>query len=446
MAWLAPGVIRSLHAGSNEPTFPAPPGPPEEQEAEPQAFRALLERLGDAEPKVRRDAVAALIALGRPASAGLERVVNEAPDPQTRAGAAEALGRIAATAPTLVTLNMKDVPADQAFAALAQEAVVPMHIHHVPGRLNVPDALLRAQQTRITVAADRQPFFAVLRDLCAATDIRPQRWKDENGYLFLHGGGGAWSKSFTTVQGAFAVHASMIKRDVYAPLGNGGRGGEAETALRLDAMAEPRIPLLYVKDLKVTACVDDAGRALLALPVRKPEESGPSENVWGLWVRVTPTPESRRIVRMSGSVTFVVASCGEAIEVQDVLQANKPERHAGGVRIALRSCQLKYKNEHAAVSVLIYRDGRDDDDWEELSKRVRLFPPRLLDREGVKLSPWAVQTERDAEGLVLQVMYRCQVWDGDVLLTKTPNTLSWDVPVRVEEVPVEFKFEDVPLP
>ena len=250
----------------------------------------------------RRDAVDNLIQMGPPAELRLRRLVERSPSPEVRMRAQSAIRRIGGmrrTQPALVTLELEEAPAKEAFERVAEieGAQLPTD----------PPELLDTLQGRVTARFKRRPYWDVVLDLCHRLNLRVRF--DEGGVKLAR----TQEKSQESVgfSGAFLFRGQLVPWS--------REPGELGRSLCLEVCGEPRTEVLRVEwKVELSEATNSDGKSLLPLA-----ESGinlgaaDSHGNGGSWTiplrRASMADTALKVMR--GKVKLVLAEGEQALEL-----------------------------------------------------------------------------------------------------------------------------------
>ena len=443
---------------SQEKPAAAPPDP---------ALEAVIAQLSHDDWKVREKAQQDAARFGRPAVPRLQALLGGTKDPDLRARLEGVLKQIEendASGPTFVTMRLKDAAPALAFDELARQAGAKLQTQP-PGLLQRPDL------PPVTIDAERQPFWDVMRKLCAACKVRPER--SGGGTLALAADDGAWGRRPAFTSGPFLVTAAelYVTRGVRfggeAPAGGkpggppapvppgaarqlGGFGGNDppgdHAQLQLEALFEPKLHGMAWSVGNVVEATDDAGRSLVlargAEPRRRSVYGGSRAGEWEgiLWLDVPDRPRpDARLARVKFLSSFSVQTGVERIEVPDVMNAKDVERVVGPARIVVRGLK-KAGDRQYELGVASYPRG-DVQPWRAAQAGQFRRGPRLLDADGRELMSGGGSSSMSEKEYTSQLRFT-RVANG----AGEPVKLVWDVPTGVQQFTVPVEFEDLPMP
>jgi WD40 repeat protein len=249
--------------------------PPARRPARAEEIAAWVQQLGDIDARRRTAAADALAAVGPPAVKALSAAAG-GPEGERRKQALIVLDRIAvaeALAPTRVRLRLKDVTPAEALRALAEQCGLPLSCTAPPGQ-------------RISLDLDDVTVWQALDRICDAADlgvyVNPAKiWASP---------ATAESQTVRAPAGPFRLEVvgADYRRSIHA---RGNTLGAAEVlSLYVRLFKEPRIPLLSVRQPRLTEARGADGQSLLAPapPALVDVAVNPSAFMTGLGISLKP--------------------------------------------------------------------------------------------------------------------------------------------------------------
>jgi hypothetical protein len=350
--------------------------------------------------------------------------------------------------PTLITLHIDKLPARAAFAAFGRTAKTKI-------ALLPRGAWNRVTSNPISFDADNKPLLEVLNQLCCAGGITSGlaeqfNWDmpapaDPGSPLMTlqlqndNEGMGPWA-----ISGPFGFEVTQI--DHSAPINAGPTPG-GNLAVLFSVIHEPRIVLLgQSPQVKVTEAVDDRGNNLTPT-ITYPAGPPPLVQSTGQINAGLPCPANygRTITRLTGSVTFLIQTSAERIEIPITGNMQPFIRNIDGVALTIDQWQTDSPQQIRCAMHLRY-DGADDAHWLQLAQALGNLHPVYLDASGTPLPaahPMSLNTyqgQANADYLCIQQFYG----GSDDMLH--PAKLILDFPTGFELVEVPVHFENLPLP
>ncbi len=389
---------------------------------------ALIDALSSSDPRDRRHAAEELLKLGESARPLLEDLLKRTKDLDviTRARATLALldeNRMIGA--SYVTLHLKDASARAAFEALGQQGFAPLRAF--------PDNLLDDSAiAKVTIDVDRQPFWTVMRQLTDQTGLDLQPYVD--GVRLMRGIGRP--RGVAVVRGPFLIVANQISRMDTVQLGPGG-GQHSEFSLQMTAFPEPKIVIVQGGTvLEIKEAVDDAGNSLATGSADRRIFAMGSSGAWQMYARLNwPQHPGKRIVRFVCATTFTLQTKSQKLEIADILTAKETTQTLGSSQITFKGISKSGENWEVNLS-----SSNPVPFQEMMQNRLQLLDAanRPLDRRGMS-------AQGDGNRMTFRLLFGpSRRPDGG--LTGDPARLVWEVPVESKAVPVQFEFDDLPMP
>lgn len=434
----------------------------------PSPIDALVAQLSHDDWKLREKAQQELARFGPAAAARLEALLAEANDPELRAraeGVLEQIARNDATGPTFVTLRLKEATAAEAFDDLARQAGAKVETQ--------PPALFQRQDLpRVTIDVERQPFWEVMRQVCAACRLRPER--SGGGKLVLTADDGSWARRPFVTSGPFLVTAN----ELYVTRGV-RFGADAEAAapapgpglppapvrrpdgfapddvtkdhaqLQIAALFEPKLHGMAWAVGNVVDATDDAGRSLVLLPGAAPQRrsvyGGSRTGQWEgtVWLGVPDDGRKARLARLKFLTTFTVRTGVETFEIPDILAAKDVERMIGPTRVVVKGV-TRLPNDQYELNITS-APSSDLQAWRAVNAVSTGPGPRLVDADGRDFPRSGSSTTLNVEGHTQQLRFAPDRGPAGAN-GRVPAKMVWELPTGVQQFQVPVEFENLPLP
>lgn len=455
----APGAVASL-ATTTQPATPTTATPATAPTTAPTTHPSvasvadLIAALSQEPWKSRERAASELVKAGEEARAPLEQVIRTTHNLDVRTSAQDALRQIddnRIAGPSFVTLHLKDVPAKQAFEALAKQAFVDFEPW--------PDNLWEQGQSfpNVTLWVDRVPFWSVMKVLSERTGLG---LREMNGHVRLVQGQPLNGRAH--VAGAFLVLATQIDRSQTLTIGaadNGANPAAAEEnfGLQLTALAEPKLTVLRSDgNVKIDQAVDDKGNSLVPTDAESSAQGyfggGGGNGMWSLYARLHyPSDPGTKIARFRGSVQFIVQVRSQKISIANLPAASEHTEVVRGTRITIHDFKKGDGDQYTLKlsikqpgGVAVLPAGADQFTWEELQSSIQTHL-QVQDARGQSLDHrgWSSSTRNDAMEITL-TFAASQSTEGKP--TGDPVKLSWEIPVETRELIVPIEFDNLPMP
>jgi hypothetical protein len=409
---------------------------------------ALIQRLSGEHWKDRQRAQDDLVQLGASVRARLQELVRETHNDEvrTRAGAAiEQIDEIQQTGTSMITLHLHSAEPREIFAELARQA-------HAPIEPAQPQFWENAHLAKTSIDIDHVPFWTAMTQVAAATGLDLVQFNDQ---MKLVQTGGAPARGPWTVSGPFLVVANFVSRSesidlsqMHGPAGN-ALHTEQDFSVQFTATAEPKLRVLQASSAaRIDQAIDDRGNSLLP-PDAPPEGSaGYAVNIVGNWsfaARLNYPDRDRqpgtRISRLKGSVSAIVRTRSESIQIKDILTAKNVDRTAGGTRYSFKGITRNERQYQVSISAQLDPTRADD------ATRIQ----SVLSSDDVRLE--------DSAGHAWLVVGR-NISNGNNSLDATidfssenmpqppgePSKLVLLIPTETRELIVPFEFSNLPIP
>ena len=452
--------------------------PPKDTPPKDAALEALVGQLSDDDWKAREKAQQELARFGAQAVPRLKELAGGTKDPDLRARVEGILRQIEendASGPTFVTLKLADAPPAEAFEELARQA---------GAKLDAPSRalLLRDDIPRVTIDAQRQPFWVVMRQLCTSCKVRPDRSGGRT--LTLTADDGSWGRRPFVTSGPFIVTANelyvtrgvrlgaaeaegakaqpqqppppgpnpapaeLIERMRLLRVQEGNEGVRDHGQLQVSALFEPKLHGMSWSLGAVLEASDDAGRSLLlprgAEPRRRSTYGSARAGEWEATVWLNVPPEHRpgaRLAKVKFLSTFTVRTGVETFEVPDILSAKNVERTVGPSRVVVKGL-TKLSDDQYELSTASYPVG-DVTAWRSVDAGQAGRGPRLLDAEGRDFMRGGGSSSMSATEQSSQIRFTTAGAPGN---PRQPAKVVWELPSGVQQFKVPVEFVDLPLP
>ena len=439
---------------------------------------ALIHKLGADDEQDRTAAQGQLVELGTTATDALQSAAEDHDaDPEVRSRAAAALAEIRdrdVNGPTLITLHAHDADPTAVMAQVGKQAHADIVGAFAGGAFNVNPAgagVGRAGAAKVTLDADRKPFWDVMADACGQMNVCPLLSEPPNHHtlrLFPTVPGRNWLVgSPHQVVGPFWVGLSELDRLSTVDLAGPPKTTDAFLA-RLIVFPEPKLVVTAVSPLVLREATDDAGNSLVPPAVgggiggrmfaARTAVRLPARTVE---VRLAyPAHPGKRIVTLAGDLQVTLAPGSQRFEVDDVLGGHPtvPRPLAGvKVRVSVTRSNMAYYQ----VTVECQRDGLGDEQWAAMTNRVSDLT--VEDASGHMLASlgWSADSSntdtafkstghftRTMGNLMMNRMAAVAGPGGAIAPVQPgePARVVWNVAVRFKVVSVPVAFHDLPMP
>ncbi len=405
----------------------------------------LLRQLAADDWKVRQQAQERLVDLGEPAVEALKRLAAETRDEEARTRAEAALRQIAErdrSGPTLITLQLNDVPLQVAVEEIARQAKVEIG--------GWPSFIWKQAPAKISLDVTRKPFWLVMRDLNEKTGLAPERMGAARNQISLVQKSEGWSKRPHSLHGPFMVVANGANRNHsidYAVPENVSKS----FTIQLQAFVDPKVKVMQGSSLlRIDEATDDRGNSLVIPNSRTVQSmSAPGFNagwIWDLHASLQyPANVGTHITLLRATARFLVQGKADVWEIPDITKANHVERVmpmgryvVQGVRKSgERNYELQIGIEHPPDVVA---HGHPLTDFATLQRCIR-----LLDADGNAYDPAGGGGGGGAGRLQYTLNFYAPANDPNRRVGE-PAKLVWEIPIDVKEVDVPVVLRDLKIP
>lgn len=388
----------------------------------------LIDALSSPEPRDRRHAAEELLKLGESARPLLENLLKQTKDLDviTRVNATLAqIDENRTIGASYVTLHFKDAPARAVAEALGQQAFAPLRVF--------PDNLWDDQSVpKVTIDVDHQPFWTAMRQFTEQTGLDLNPYTD--GLRLMRGIGR--SGGVAVVRGPFLIVATQISRMQTMQLGPHG-SAHSEFSLQMTALPEPKIVIVQGGTvLEIKEAVDDAGNSLVTGAAERRVFAMGNSGAWQLFARLNwPEHPGKKIARFVCATTFTLQTKSQKLDIPDILTAKESTRTFGGSEISFKGVSKSGENWEVKLSTSARMPY-----LELMQNRLQ-----LLDADGRPLDHRGMSAQGDGDKMTLKLLFG-PARRADGALTKEPARLVWEVPVESKGVPVQFEFDNLPMP
>ncbi len=397
-----------------------------------------IARLGDHDWKVRTLAEDKLAEMGDAIEPRLHRLIVETADSEVRARAEVALRRIEMMhrlGPTLVTVRLDHAAPQAAFATLATLGRVPI----VPLR----ESLWRQRDwPPLTMDLVAQPFWAALRQVCAAEGLCPlfAGGEGEPGRIVLALDAPGEMARPATFSGSFMILATSLSRRPAGPDAPADGGTEAE--LQLKFFADPKWRVIEHPDqVDIQLITDDRGRQLKAPEPMRMQGFKADSPIWLMRTVLPRVPaDSVRLARLGGSFRITLLEMSDAAEFPNVLSARAVARRVGAHVVQLR--EVVAEDDAYVARIMVARNGLSPQTWRQAHE---IDAVRLLDAKDQPLSRTSFQAEERGDQTYYDIRFskpRASASSGG---SAAPAKMVCQVPLEPREITIAFEFADLPI-
>jgi hypothetical protein len=414
----------------------------------------LIKQLGSDDADERDSAQKQLVDLGQPAVPALKKAADDNDDPEIRSRAAAALAQMKdldSNGVSLITLHVKDAPAQDVFNAIGAQshATIQNFGNRVMGG-GLPNPTL-------TLDVDRKPFWDVMTDVCTQLNVCPMTdFSSNKNTMQLMTTPRNWmAQSPHQIVGPFWVGVTSIYRQRSIDL----RGPEQVTdqfAVRLTVLPEPKLSVTKMSEFTVKEATDDAGHSLLpradTVVANQMLRSARQMN-HNIESQLYYPPEGagKKISILRGEVSAMVAQDMQQFQVDDVLGTPKTTNPIAGCKID--ATVIRQGTDFFRVTLNCTRENLTEDQWSAMYNRMNDLT--LEDADGHALTGFQTTNQMtDNNGIsrfTATTLFSRNVIGGLPLnrqVTKIgdPKKLTWNVATSVKAMVIAVTFKDLPMP
>lgn len=351
--------------------------------------------------------------------------------------------------PTRITLAAGSHPAGDVIDAIARQGG--LRVQLVPVDLWQPDAA-----PPVTLDAERQPLWAVLRQVCQQLALEPTI--TDEGVRLTPSTGCGLTRGPAAVAGPLLVAASRISHQRAIDLSQGGFRTD-EFSIHFNVLAEPKLRVMPGPTaVEITVADDDAGNSLLLrrdAPEVNYNAGGP---VWAFATRLRyPDQPGQRIARLAGTIALPVATQFATVQVTDLPAAmeNKTDRATANALAVVEANTLRFvvrgvrqMGERWEVSLSASAPRGRNEEFNRVQQLLYNPDVRLLDAAGrsiVRSAGPNFTSSDQPNTLELTLIFDRNLSDG----RPTPGparSLVWRIPTETRQLTLPFELTDLPMP
>jgi hypothetical protein len=340
---------------------------------------------------------------------------------------------------TPITMRVQSAPAMTALAELSKQSGY---------EIKPIDPRQTSRGPNVSVEAVAEPFWAVLRDICAKGNlnlysnggneerriqIAPSNW-----------GGQGMMKASASVKGPFMCVLSNLER-----VNNVDMSKPDEVSrminVQLNVFVEPKVHAMQISYQPVVdEAVDENGNSMM--PEHPVDERNSMQSGRGIcWYEslTLPYPKNNpghRIAKLSGHMGATIQLQSEPIEIGDPLNAAETSKTIGGRHFTFKS--LKKDGDRYMLELVFYRDGRNPQEFNQVFNESPTI--KLTDAKGRAYGFYNSGGNGDGEKITrrftLQKRSRGEEAPGE------PVKLVIEIATATQNVPIPFELLDLPMP
>lgn len=392
----------------------------------PASVDTLLRQLSADDWAQREAAQKELVQIGDSALPSLRDLARTTTDEEVRQRAEIAIRKIEdqqLVGQTLVTLDMTDAPAEQVFAEIARQSFA-----RLP--LEVSDEW-RAAAPRLTVKANREPFWQMLKPLCAKANVHPE-WRAAG--MVLAEGYKAELDGRAVVSGPFLVLLSH--GECARTIGPARNVGVSQTTLTFNVLAEPKLNLLNRPGIAtLKRAVDDQNRPLL--PVQRfGSSSAVAGGSFSANLFFTAEAGAKSLRELAGSMPVTLSLRTETITLDKPLTAEPAKKRIGGQDVVLGP-MVRENNRY-----LLTVECSQNQQALFVHNITYASMTKVLDAKGRSL-PFQGLMRND---VIAQDRYKAVLAYGAAADGAEPAQAVVSIHNEIRDIQIEFEYKDLPLP
>jgi hypothetical protein len=363
-------------------------------------------------------------------------VVTQEAAPRLKAAALQNAAAADSTC-SLITLHMKDAPAEAVYSEIARQAMVRMA--PPAGSSLVPN---------VSIDVEQQPFWRVIHQLAGQTGLAPAPMSAGFEREIRLIGNPGWAKARSCISGCVLFIADSVSfNQSFNYISQ--QQTQSSISLRITAYVDPKIEVLELVALHLDEAVDENGNSIL-INLKYGEAlsggTGPPGPLSGS-IRLAYSPEiGKRIARLKGSARFALCTKRETWEVADIRNAKDVVRKMSPGTYTIRGLESQADSPSAYNLTIEIEQAGGTRSLSPLTRYYVLNPGlRLLDADG--------QAYRSGGGgggtagggpLRYTFGFRDPANEGQKL--GPPARLIWNIPVEMKELVVPLELNDLPIP
>lgn len=408
-------------------------------------IETLITQLSDDQWRVRQDAQDRLVAIGKDVVPRLQQLAKESQDEEVRIRAEAALRQIEEnerTGPTLLTLHLKNVPLQTALAEISRQAKTP--IATWPPFQHQPD-----NNPKITLDADRQPFWLVIQQLCKQAGLSPERVGGPQQPITLMQRSDNWSKKPAVHHNGFLIVAESASRNHNVDFAT--NAVSHNYSMRLRAFIDPKLRVVEGATMvRLEEVVDDKGNSLV-LPSANAGHvstfsSMGSNWIWELHAQLQEVPNlGTRITRFRAVASFVAQTKSDLWEIPDVLTAKSAERPISVGKYVFNGIEKTGEDTYNLKITIHHQPNIVSHQNPLTSFSVIQQNIRLVDADGRPYGNAGGGGGGGPTKLDYSISFHRNTGDNTPK-PGAPAKLLWTIPTEIKEIPVPIDLQDLPIP
>lgn len=347
-----------------------------------------------------------------------------------------------------ITLHLRDVLPEDAFAAFGKKAGVRFYTQ--------PNELWDQPQYQQPVQVDieKQSFWPALKQICDATKLYPTPYQNSGKRINLQGNDSYnifKGRSYAKDQFLFILNSISTNRSLN--MEHPETLGNQQLNIQFNMFVDPKLRLSRLStEVRFSELKDESGLSLLPENYKTQHNGGgryesPREMTYQISSGVAlPANAGKKIAILKGAIEAVVLKKSEKWIVKDITNADNVVKDFGSCTYTIK--KVTKDSGGSSYRVEISREGGSSD--------VEGTPDMVSPNNGNVIL-------RDSKGHI----WKCNGWGGgnntqtwnfyleqngsrSVNTTSetkpTPEQLEMEVPVEVENIVVPIEFKNIPLP
>jgi hypothetical protein len=422
---------------------------------------ALIQQLGSDDWRSRDNAQKKLVDLGPAAIDALTPIAQaDGGDPEVKSRAAAAIAQIHeldSSGPSLVTLHFKDASLDTVLNSLATQA----HAKRPPdvfGNNLVGPTL--------SIDVDHKLFWEVLEEICTSVSMTPPPGARGASVFQLGPYGQNWLvKAPHIVSGPFLISVVGVSHFRSIDLAN-AVGTQEQFIARMMLNAEPKLLVTQVMGFDLKEAKDDAGHSLIppANPRANPmvfynRRFGGGETEVQM---AYPANPGKKIAVIKGNFNIALGQDIGRFEINHLSDKPKVTKPLQGYDI---QANLTSSGNEYEVNLTFNKGSLKEEQWQAMSSRFNEIV--VCDASGVQISTNGMRTSGSSlagnstyqvtlmfargqgGGAPIPGINNVRIPGGAIVgpvNAGEPESLSWDLPLKVKSISIPVEFHDLPMP
>ena len=393
---------------------------------------AVIGRLAADEFADRQRAQDELVARGEEVREAVAEAMSKTKDEEVRTRLEAVLRKLdddRELAATPITVHLTDASPQAVLDAIAKQA----HVQFSAAAIDLAGPA-------ISIDVEKKPFWLAMKELCGKASLNVRRSHDSTRMVIVREIGSPMAGP-SVISGPFVVSVDSAQLSAWVPFANPAQANR-DCSLQVSLFLEPRLKLVSGK-LEIKKIVDENGDSLMrGGAIVAPPFDHECDYQWITQLRLASNRTSRRIALIQAEAHLLVQTEWETAEVGDIVHARNVERSVGPRRFRMN--ELVQNDHRYTLDMTLFRGDLNAEDWRNFgSPGTRVV---LLDEQDKALFSVGGSASANAE----EANYRQVFSTEGPGMTKekmgAPVKLKWQLPLKVREVVLPVKFEDLPMP